>query len=94
MTPLQVMKKWLGLDVKKRNSKLARVLAKEAGMRSIGEVRCAADMKKRRIPYEYETLTMTYQHEPQKYTPDFVLKNGTIIEYKGKMTNETKKKLL
>lgn len=94
MTPLQVMKQWLGVAAKKRNSRLARELAKKAGMRSMGEVRCAADMKKRKIPYEYETLTLEYQHEPQKYTPDFILPNGVIIEYKGKMTNETRKKLL
>jgi hypothetical protein len=95
MTPIQVMKKWLGIDQKKRNSRLAQQLAKEAGMRSMGEVRCAADMKRRRIPYKYEPLVLTYQHEPQKYTPDFVSpKIEGVIEYKGKMTNETRKKLL
>jgi len=94
MTPLAVMKKWMGITKKKRNSRMAKEFAKKAGMRSMGECRCAADMTKRKIPYKYEAITMTYQHEPQKYTPDFILKNGKVLEYKGKMTNETRKKLL
>jgi hypothetical protein len=51
-------------------------------------------MKRRRVKYEYEAATLVYQHEPQKYTPDFLLPKGLLIEYKGKMTNETRKKLL
>jgi hypothetical protein len=96
MTPLQVMKKWESLTPKQRNSRMARQYAKLCGMRSMGEVRCAADMKRRRIPYKYEATTLTYQHEPQKYTPDFLLykSDDLLIEYKGKMTNETRKKLL
>ena len=106
MTPIQVMKKWEAIPQKKRNSRMAKEYAKLAGMRSIGEVRCAADMKRRRVKYEYESTTLAYQHEPQKYTPDFVIEKSVskhvdkivsdyiFIEYKGKMTNETRKKLL
>jgi len=97
MTPIQVMKKWDAIPPKKRNSHMARKYAKMAGMRSMGEVRCAADMKRNKIKYQYETLVMEYQHKPQKYTPDFIIERSghrTIIEYKGKMTNETRKKLL
>ena len=100
MTPIQVMNKWNKIPPKKRNSQMARKYSAMAGMRSMGEVRCAADMKRRKIKYKYEELEMQYQHKPQKYTPDFVIrgqvpKHGDrIIEYKGKMTNETRKKLL
>jgi hypothetical protein len=95
MTPIQVMKKWDAIPPKKRNSRMAKEFAKKCGMRSMGEVRCAADMKRRQIPYKYEARLMTYQHQPQKYTPDFESpKIEGVIEYKGKMTNETRKKLL
>ena len=69
MTPIQVMKKWDAIAPKQRNSKLARKFAKLAGMRSIGEVRCAADMDKRGIKYKYENTVLAYQHKVQKYTP-------------------------
>jgi predicted nuclease of restriction endonuclease-like RecB superfamily len=91
------MKKWDAIPPKQRNSLMARNMAKLAGMRSMGEVRCAADLKRKRIPYKYEKLVLEYQHQPQKYTPDFVIERSgkrTIIEYKGKMTNETRKKML
>ena len=97
MTPKQVMKKWNAIPQKNRNSRMAKTYAKMAGMRSMGEVRCAADMIEKDINYLYEERILTYQHEPQKYTPDFVIESSghtTIIEYKGKMTNETRKKLL
>jgi len=94
LKPVTVMKKWLAIAIKKRNSRVAKKYAKMAGMRSMGEVRCAADMDKRKVKYRYEDLKLTYQYEPQTYTPDFILENGAIIEYKGKMTNETRKKIL
>ena len=78
-------------------SKLAKQLAAKAGMKSIGEVRCAADLELRGVPFSYETTTVEYQHKPQHYTPDFDIYNGTEkihIEYKGKLDYETRKKLL
>lgn len=74
----------------------AKKHAATAGMKSIGEVRCAADMDKRGIKWKYEAETLDYQHKPQKYTPDFLLvdNDSMLIEYKGKMTNEVRKKLL
>jgi hypothetical protein len=94
LKPFTVMKKWLAITIQKRNSRLAKKYAKMAGMRSMGEVRCAADMDKRKIKYKYEAIKIQYQYEPQVYTPDFVLENDAVIEYKGKMTNETRKKIL
>ena len=84
----------------KRNLKMgpgkrrAKEHAAQCGMKSIGEVRCAADMDRQGIKWKYEAETLVYQHKPQKYTPDFLLKGKLLIEYKGKMTNETRKKLL
>jgi hypothetical protein len=85
----------------KRSSKLAKTIAKLAGMKSMGEVKCAADMDERGIKYTYEGETFAYQHAPQKYTPDFNLKlikrkgrKPLHVEYKGKMTNDIRKKML
>lgn len=83
--------------ISKACSKLAKEWAKKAGMKSMGEVKCAADMQRRGIAYSYETTTVEYQYQPQHYTPDFDLYRGDRkihIEYKGKLDYETRKKLL
>lgn len=83
--------------ISKACSRLAKEWAKKAGMKSMGEVKFAADLERRKVPYKYEATTVEYQHKPQKYTPDFDLAIGdrTIhIEYKGKLDYETRKKLL
>jgi hypothetical protein len=77
---------------------MAKTLAKRAGMRSIGEVRCAADMEKRGIKYKYEPFKMWYTYAPKDhyYTPDFTVQvnDRLILEYKGKMTKGTRDKLV
>jgi hypothetical protein len=90
------MRQWSEIPEQERNSRVAKAMAKKAGMKSMGEVRCAADMDARSIGWHYEAEKLEYQYTPQKYTPDFTLydENGMLIEYKGKMTNETRKKLL
>jgi len=79
-------------------SKIAKVYAAKCGMKSMGEVRCAADMQKQKIAFGYETKTLPYQYKPQKYTPDFELYGAKgkriYIEYKGKLDKTTRKKLL
>jgi predicted nuclease of restriction endonuclease-like RecB superfamily len=83
--------------ISKACSKLAKDMAKLAGMKSMGEVRFAATMIAQKIPYSYETTTVQYQYEPQKYTPDFDVYRGDDkihIEYKGKLDYDTRKKLL
>jgi predicted nuclease of restriction endonuclease-like RecB superfamily len=83
--------------ISKACSKLAKDLAKLAGMKSIGEVRFAAEMMKQKVTYSYETTTVNYQHKPQEYTPDFDVyagKKKIHIEYKGKLDYDTRKKLL
>jgi len=79
--------------ISKACSRLAKTYAKMAGMKSMGEVKCAADLERRKIPFTYETTTVEYQHKVQHYTPDFDLKD-IYIEYKGKLDYETRKKLL
>jgi hypothetical protein len=84
----------------KRSSKLAREIAKLVGMKSMGEVKCAADLDERGIPYTYEGEVFAYQYKPQKYTPDFNIllkrkgKKPLHLEYKGKMTADIRKKML
>ena len=95
-----VLNRWEALikkmTPKKPGRREAKEYAKLCGMKSIGECRCAADMDRRGIKYVYERDTLRYQHLPQKYTADFTLiDNGDLlIEYKGKMTNDTRKKML
>lgn len=101
--PETVMKEWNSIPKTKRNGRLGQRLAKQCGMRSIGEVRCACELNqlkrnKKIKKWEYEAETWKYQYEPQEYTPDFrVWLNGgdrIYIEYKGKMTKEIRKKML
>ena len=97
LSPTTVLKQWLSVPEHDRNARLAKVYAKKCGMKSMGEVRCAADMKEKGVAFGYETKSFEYQYKPQTYTPDFELyaKGRRIyIEYKGKMDNETRRKLL
>jgi len=81
---------------KRPGGKKAKEYAKMAGMRSVGEVRCAADMDKRRLGYQYESIKLNYTINAT-YTPDFVttLPDGSllVIEYKGKMVSQTRTKI-
>ena len=93
ISPTEVLKQWENLDRSEQNSRAARAYARKAGMKSIAEVRCAAWLEKNNIPYGYEVEKWVYQHAPQKYTPDFCM-GGPVIEVKGKMTADVRKKLL
>jgi predicted nuclease of restriction endonuclease-like RecB superfamily len=99
LKPITVMKKWDALVLKAKPKSPGKVAARHtaalAGMKSIGEVRCAADMDKRKIPWKYEHEKLAYQHKVQAYIPDFTLvdNDDLLIEYKGKMTDETRKKI-
>lgn len=105
--PKTVLKLWLKLchQVKKDKTKRkapgrreAKKYAAMCGMKSMLEVEVAADAANRGIDLEYEKETLEYQHSPQKYTPDFTpaqpCKKNPIIEVKGKMTAEVRKKLI
>ena len=55
----------------------------------------ADKLKLLKIPYEYETLELAYTipSSIHKYTPDFILANGIILECKGVLDLETRKKM-
>ncbi|API58496.1 hypothetical protein BSL82_03570 [Tardibacter chloracetimidivorans] len=55
------------------------------GYRSGLEAKIAKDLEERGVPYEYETMKVGYSipERDAKYTPDFILPNGIIVEAKG-----------
>lgn len=67
------------------------------GFRSGLEEKIAEQLNKMEIPFEYEQMTVKYlkPEKPSRYTPDFVLQNGIIIETKGRfMVDDRQKHLL
>lgn len=56
----------------------------------------ATSLEEAGVTYEYERDTIVYVQPAQtrKYTPDFFLPNGIIIETKGKWTVEDRKKMV
>lgn len=66
------------------------------GFRSGLEARIAEDLKGKGIKFEYEKSKISYvvPERDAKYTPDFVLPNGLIIEAKGIFDAEDRKKHL
>ena len=57
----------------------------EDGFRSGLERQIAAQLKAAGVSYTYETSVIRYTkpEKPHRYTPDFVLPNGIVIETKG-----------
>jgi hypothetical protein len=66
------------------------------GFRSGLESRIAKELEALGIKVEYEATTITYTkpEKPSKYTPDFKLPNGIIIETKGRFVTEDRQKHL
>lgn len=60
--------------------------------RNAFERNIAANLKRRGVKFEYETLKIPYtiSHE---YRPDFILANGVIIEAKGRFYKDTAAKM-
>jgi hypothetical protein len=69
-----------------------------AGYRSGLEVAVAAQLKAQGVKAEYEAVTLRYvvPERGARYTPDFVLPNGIIIETKGRFVtaDRTKHRLI
>lgn len=63
-----------------------------AQYRSGFERSIAADLRRRRVKFKYESLTLPYTLE-KNYTPDFVLPNGVIVEAKGVLTPADRTKM-
>lgn len=66
------------------------------GFRSGLEKRVADDLDARGTPYQYEKVKISYTvpERNARYTPDFVLGNGIIVETKGVFDTEDRAKHL
>lgn len=64
--------------------------------RSSLEQRIAGELKEQGVEFTYESLKIKFVRpaETSTYTPDFILKNGIIIESKGLFTSDDRKKHL
>jgi hypothetical protein len=66
------------------------------GVRSGLEESVCKDLQSRGVSYEYETLKLKYTRPAKEhtYTPDILLPNNVILELKGRLTAEDRKKML
>lgn len=66
----------------------------KAGHRSGLEDRVAEQISAAGLPVHYEELTLLYQQpaKVRRYTPDFTIPNGIVIETKGRFTSEDRVK--
>ena len=72
-----------------------RQQAIKAGYRSGLEHKTAEMLKKKKGKYTYEETKIKWEdYRIRKYTPDFILHNGIVIETKGRFTREDRRKHL
>ena len=65
------------------------------GYRSGLEEKVSEQLTKAKIKFSYETTKINYEvNETRKYTPDFILGNGIIVETKGRFVQADRKKHL
>ena len=65
------------------------------GYRSGLEDKVSKQLQESGVSFEYETLKIQYEvNETRRYTPDFILPNGIIIETKGRFVAADRKKHL
>lgn len=57
------------------------------------KVKASLDEQKAKYGYEAETLTYTMPASNHRYTPDFTLANGIVVEAKGKFDAAARKKM-
>lgn len=64
------------------------------GFRSGLEETIASQLTQRGVPFTYEAHTYRYVKpaKPSRYTPDFILPNGVIIETKGRFLTADRQK--
>ncbi|QFP93708.1 endonuclease I [Ralstonia phage P-PSG-11-1] len=81
---------------KSSKSLTAAQVSLKYGFRSGLEEKIAADLTSRGVRFTYEELVISYTKpaKTHKYTPDFVLPNGIIIESKGRFLSEDRAKHL
>lgn len=82
----------------KKSSKsfTAKQVGLKYGFRSGLEETIAVDLTSKGVGFTYEELTVPYvkPEKPSKYSPDFVLENGIIVESKGRFLTEDRQKQL
>ena len=78
---------------KRRRKSIKRRAAKAAGYRSGFEQDVAKDLEAKGIEFKYEAVRLEYVR-PAKYKPDFKLKNGILVETKGRFTSSDRTKHL
>lgn len=61
--------------------------------RSKEEYAFAKDLESRGVPFEYETVVLPYVRQ-SVYRPDFILPGNILVEYKGRLTQNDRAKLL
>lgn len=61
--------------------------------RSIFERTIDTDLKSRKVKFTYETLELPYTLYCV-YHPDFILSNGIIVEAKGRLVSDEKRKMI
>jgi hypothetical protein len=66
------------------------------GFRSGLEEKIAAELKAQGVPVRFEEVTISYRkpEKQAKYTPDFILPNGIIVETKGRFVTADRQKHL
>lgn len=80
----------------KKTSKAQIAAGLKHGFRSGLEEQVAADLERRAVPYAFEDEIVPYTQpsKERKYSPDFRLPNGTIVETKGRFVTEDRQKHL
>ena len=69
--------------------------AKKLGYRSGLEVKMQEYLNENNIDFEYESIKIEWEDRCiRKYTPDFILTNGVIVETKGRFTAQDRRKHL
>lgn len=65
------------------------------GFRSGLEEAVAAQLRTEGIHFDYESLRIPFvpSAKPRRYTPDFVLANGIIVETKGRFETDDRQKM-
>lgn len=82
----------------RKTNQWSALKGRAAGYRSGLEEAVSAQLKQLDVPFEYElhVLKYTVPERLAKYTPDFVLPNGIVIETKGRFVtaDRTKHRLI
>lgn len=66
------------------------------GYRSMFEQRVAERLIEQGVPVVYEAIKLDYvvPSKEHKYTPDFILPSGIMVECKGRLTLEDRQKMI